>query len=366
MTTATSSSSASAANASVGLTGATAPTSATEIGFISSGNLVAASAANPLPITGTLIAGPNYFSPGLQTITTPTGTAVIACQSFTTIALELYGTYGIATLVFEEQFDTASTNWYPCFGTPVTNTLATTPVSGVTTSANQSLSYQFTVGAAINFRVRATALASGTLNVFLAETTDNLQYGQSIAISNTVTTNTAQIGGTTIVNGGVAGSQSVGGTVATNVAITDNPLNMGAQAVSSENTAVTTARKVQLVADLVGKLITMPYANKENVVFGNATTTGTSDTSVIAAGAGSLKNYVTGGTVYNSGATTATITVKNGSGGTTLFTTIAPAGGGSNFTLPTPVPTSAATAVYFAAGSSSTTIGISLTGYIGT
>jgi len=39
-------------NASVGLTGAAAPTSATELGIIVGGNLVAVSAANPLPISG--------------------------------------------------------------------------------------------------------------------------------------------------------------------------------------------------------------------------------------------------------------------------------------------------------------------------
>jgi hypothetical protein len=43
---------------------------------------------------------------------------------------------------------------------------------------------------------------------------------------------------------------------------------LGAQAVSSENAAVTTARQVQLVADLVGKLIVLPYANPENFVSG--------------------------------------------------------------------------------------------------
>jgi len=41
-------------NASVGLTGTTAPTSATEIGIIVTGNLQGVSAANPLPVSGTV------------------------------------------------------------------------------------------------------------------------------------------------------------------------------------------------------------------------------------------------------------------------------------------------------------------------
>lgn len=53
-------------NASVGLTGSTAPTSATEIGWVDgSGNLTSVSAANPLPITGSISASnPSVSSTG--------------------------------------------------------------------------------------------------------------------------------------------------------------------------------------------------------------------------------------------------------------------------------------------------------------
>lgn len=165
-----------------------------------------------------------------------------------------------------------------------------------------------------------------------------------------ISTNIAQIGGTTIVNGGVAGSQSVGGTVATNVAITANPINLGAQAVSSENAAVTTARQVQLVADLVGKLIVLPYANPENFVSGvTSAMTGTTSTSLIAAPAGSLRNYVTHIIGTNSHATVGTfILIQDGSGGTTIYEGYAAAvGGGFSISFPTPLrqPTTA-TALY--------------------
>lgn len=160
----------------------------------------------------------------------------------------------------------------------------------------------------------------------------------------------AQIGGTTVVNGGVAGSQSVGGTVATNVAITANPMNLGAQGVSSENSAVTTARQVQLVADLVGKLIVMPYANPENFVSGvTAAMTATTSTSVIASPGGSLRNYITQCTFSNSHATVGTMmNLQDGSGGTTIYSVPAAAVyGGATISFPTPLrqPT-AATALF--------------------
>lgn len=182
-------------------------------------------------------------------------------------------------------------------------------------------------------------------------------------------TDLTSIGGTTVVNGGVAGSQSVGGTVATNVAITDNPLNLGAQAVSSENAAVTTARKVQLVADLVGKQIVLPYANPENFVSGTTSAmTGTTSTSLIASPGGSLRNYITQISCVNSHATVGTfVTVQDGSGGTALYTLAAGSVfGGSAYTFPVPLrqPTTA-TALYVANVTTGANVICSATGYKG-
>ncbi len=188
--------------------------------------------------------------------------------------------------------------------------------------------------------------------------------------------NLAQVGGTTVVNGGVAGSQSVGGTVATNVAITANPVNLGAQAVSSENAAVTTARQVQLVADLVGKLIVLPYANPENFVSGTITSamTGTTSTSLVAAPASGLRNYITQITVSNGSTTVPTdILIQDGSGGTTLYVIPCPAGtgtgtgaSGATLTFPTPLrqPTTA-TAIFVANVTTGSSTKVSASGYKG-
>lgn len=192
----------------------------------------------------------------------------------------------------------------------------------------------------------------------------------SVALPANQSVNVNQIAGTATVNGGLAGSMSVGGTVATNVAITDNPVNLGAQAVSSENSAVTTARKVQLVADLVGKLIVLPYANPENFVSGAITTamTGTTSTSLVAAPAAGLRNYITTIICSNSHATVGTdIIIQDGSGGTTLLTIPAAAVyGGAVITLPTPLrqPTTA-TAIYCANVTTGASTKVSAVGYKG-
>jgi hypothetical protein len=64
--------------------------------------------------------------------------------------------------------------------------------------------------------------------------------------------NVAQLGGTTVVNGGLAGSQSVGGTAASNAAITQNPLLIAGQALSTQPVAATTGNQRQIVVSLDG------------------------------------------------------------------------------------------------------------------
>lgn len=212
---------------------------------------------------------------------------------------------------------------------------------------------------------------TGSQRVTIAS--DNTPFPVKLDQTTPGTTNAvsiAQIGATTILNGGVAGSQSIGGTVATNVAINANPLNLGAQAVSSENSAVTTARQVQLVADLVGKLIVLPYANPENFVSFAMTSamTGTTSTITLAAPAAGLRNYITQITVSNSHATVGTdILIQDGNGGTTIYVIpAAPAFGGATLTFPTPLrqPTTA-TAIYVANVTTGSNTKVSLSGYKG-
>lgn len=110
---------------------------------------------------------------------------------------------------------------------------------------------------------------------------------------------------------------------------------------------------------------TMTPSASTGFVRGSASATGTADTSVIAAAGVGVKNYITSIHVANTGTSTSLITLKDGSGGSTLLTTVAPALGGSNITLPIPIATSANTALFFACGSSSTTIYITAVGYTG-
>jgi hypothetical protein len=150
----------------------------------------------------------------------------------------------------------------------------------------------------------------------------------------------------------------------------------GAEAISSEQAAATAGRMVPLVADLASKLIVLPYANPENFVSGTITSamTGTTTTSLLAAPAAGLRNYITQITVSNGSTTVPTdILIQDGSGGTTLYVIPAPAGvgtgtgaAGASITFPTPLrqPTTG-TAIFVANVTTSSSTKVSASGYKG-
>jgi hypothetical protein len=169
-------------------------------------------------------------------------------------------------------------------------------------------------------------------------------------------------------------ADGAGGTLITSVAHdgadSGNPLKIGARARSSEIAAVANNDRSDLLTDLVGKLLVMPYANPENFVSGAITTamTGTTTTSLIAAPASGLRNYITTIICSNAHATQGTdIVIQDGSGGATLLVIpCAAVYGGAAITLPTPLrqPTTA-TAIYCANVTTGASTKVSAVGYKG-
>lgn len=157
---------------------------------------------------------------------------------------------------------------------------------------------------------------------------------------------------------------------------TGNPLKIGGKAVSAEPAAVAAADRVNALFDLVGKLIVLPYANPENFVSGaiTAAMTGTTTTSLLAAPAAGLRNYITQITTSNGSTTVPTdIIIQDGSGGTTLYVLPCPIGtgtgsgtSGGTFVFPTPLrqPTTG-TAIYCANVTTGSSTKVSASGYKG-
>jgi hypothetical protein len=118
------------------------------------------------------------------------------------------------------------------------------------------------------------------------------------------------------------------------------------------------------VVDSFGRRLVNLFAPVNSYVFGNLSLTNTSSTSLVAAAGAGLRIYVTNISITNTGTNDSLITFQNGSGGATLWRTIAPNKGGSNVTLHVPFFTNANTALFVQAETASTTIYISVSGFI--
>jgi hypothetical protein len=235
-----------------------------------------------------------------------------------------------------------------------------------------------------------TITNANAINVSLASNNPTLQASTAIigkvgfdqtnpGVTNGVQINAALPSGSntigSIINSSFIATQSTASSLnatvvpgnATGSAVPSFATPHGFQARTSELATTAQGNNIIGVTDKVGKQIILPYANPENFAsaVGSATATGNITLTTSFTTTGGLKNYITGFSLSNTGITTSLITILNGAAGSPLWYTIAPAGGGSNFTFPTPIVTSAATAPYVSITTASTTIYVSLTGYIG-
>jgi hypothetical protein len=268
-------------------------------------------------------------------------------------------TTGLASTVGPISPGTASTKTIAIGG--VYNSSAPTPSSGQqlalqldssgnlkTTITNSSIPVTGTF-----YQTTQPVSQSGTWSVGLSNGTNSIG-----SISNTsfaVTQGTASSLNATVVPGNPTGQS-----------LPSVAMPAGFQARTIEQTATSSGNQIIGVADKVGKIINLPYANPENFAYavGSSSTTGSISLSPNSFTTTSgLKNYITGFSISNTGTVTSLITILSGS--TVLWYTIAPAGGGSNFTFPTPIATAAATQPTVSITTASTTIYVSLTGYIG-
>lgn len=262
---------------------------------------------------------------------------------------------------------------------PVTGTFyqATQPVSGTITAnaGTGTMAVSNTVLSVVGGGTEATAqrvtIASDSTGVLSID--DN---GGSITVDGTFWQATQPVSGTVTANAGT-GTMAVSmatntplGTVAHDSADSGAPIKVGGRASSAEITAVTTGDRTDFITDLVGKQVVLPYANNENFVSGAITTamTATTSTSLVAAPAAGLRNYITTIIVSNSHATVGTdVIIQDGSGGTTLMTIPAAAlYGGAVINLPVPLrqPTTA-TAIYCANVTTGASTKVSAVGYKG-
>lgn len=142
--------------------------------------------------------------------------------------------------------------------------------------------------------------------------------------------NQTQVNGTTIVTGGPAGSQGVGGPDANNAAITGNPLLAGIEALSSQPAAATTGNLRRLVGSLDGGLYVRPFGP---VIFSAGfNAIAATLTQIQAAPAAGLSLYITSIAIQTTTTTSGTYAFQSGTGANcvTATTAVFPSSGTAN------------------------------------
>ena len=151
--------------------------------------------------------------------------------------------------------------------------------------------------------------------------------------------------------------------IAHDAADAGKPPKLGAKATTSisAKTMVANDDRTNLFAGIDGVLVTRPHCNLEDIVSGNASNTDGTSTQCIAAGAASIKNYLTSVIITNTSASMIYVEIKDGS--TVKVTLPVPATSGVVFNPPVPIPGTAATAWNFDPSAAATTVYCSMIGF---
>lgn len=166
------------------------------------------------------------------------------------------------------------------------------------------------------------------------------------------------------------GQVEVVGDAAHDAAAAGNPVLLGAEALSAERAVVATTDVTKLVADLVGKLIVLPYSIPELLVSG---TTGASplttdaEGSIIATPGAGVKLFITHVAIINGHDTVGTrVDLLDGTAGSVLYSVWAEqTGGGASVTFPTPLVLTANKALFAKCATTGASVNVSALGYKG-
>lgn len=207
------------------------------------------------------------------------------------------------------------------FAVNATLSAETTKVIGtINISAAQTIATVTAVTAITN------ALPAGT-NLLGKVGVDQTTPGTTNAIS------LAQIGATTVVNGGVAGTLAVGGVTANAATKTGNPLRIGTVGHTANPSAVTDGQAVDAMADKLGKIVVVGSIRdlKANQI--TTITASTAETTIVTSVASTFLDMY-GLIITNTSATAVNVAVKDATAGTTRLNIAVPAGDTRGFMLP--------------------------------
>lgn len=229
----------------------------------------------------------------------------ITLNGAASLSIQVTGTYTGALSI---QLTNDGNRWETITATSIVNTI-TGAYTATIASATIGI-FQFECGGFLRARITALAAVTGTATITLRATNssslvtiDNaLPAGSNIigALTANQTINVAQIGGTTTVNGGLAGTLAIGGGAAHSAASNTNPAQIGGRITP---TTIATVDTTLVAGDIAYKpittglqAITKNFGTSEldiNVAVTPSVTTTTIQGLVAASGTASVRNYIT-------------------------------------------------------------------------
>lgn len=210
---------------------------------------------------------------------------------------------------------------------------------------NQNLTdiYAISTGGsqAVNFDVDTQPFYSGgAANVTV---TADTEFPAAAALSdNFANPTTTQVGSMAMLWDGATWDRALGdssngtlvsGNLASDAVDAGNPVKVGAQARTTNPTAVADADRVNLIADKLGKLIAVGAIRELKGMQSTTITSSTAETTIVTAVASTFLDLY-GLIVANTSATATTVTIKDSTSGTTRATIRVPAGDTRGFMLP--------------------------------
>lgn len=258
----------------------------------------------------------------IGTFTNATQTTSVTTSSFdgySTVVVSINGTYGTATGVFEVS-DDSGTTWYSVNAARSDGSAVET---GYTSLTNTGRMWTLSVSGADEFRVRSTAVASGTVNVRISVESMPTPEAATVSVYQATASNlNATVVGTGTFS--VQTSADVPGTGATNLGKAEDAAHttgdtgvfaLGVRNDTLADTTNTNADYSQVSTDIKGRMMTAgaPRSLKGTAQVSLGATT--SETTIIAATASTFHD-VYGLILANTGATTTKVSIRDDTAGT--------------------------------------------------
>jgi hypothetical protein len=187
----------------------------------------------------------------------------------------------------------------------------------------------------------------------------------SVAVTATnLSTNLAQVAGTTTVTGGVAGMLAVGGNIAEDTAATSNPVIVGGVVRTALPASTNIAGDaIRATFSTSGQLVTKEFSPPDLDFVTNQTITTNTQTAIRAAQGATVRQNITQITYQNTNATATLVTIQEASNTLIVFNAPASMANPVQLQFPTPLRSGLNAALNYTAGTTGASVLLNVTGY---